>query len=261
MKLILKNLSYLFFAAVYSLKKLVTPQKEVYVLMYHSVEDTDWKYGVRPKDFQKQIGYLKDNYHVVPLERVVNFIKSRDDLPNKSVALTFDDGYLDTYQTVFPLLKQYQLPATVFLTTNLAPQPKLGNLPRLNWEQIKEMFASGLVKFEVHGHNHQELSAEEVLQCREAIANHLQYQSQLIAYPAGRHNPAIVNFLKNNGFLAAFGISEGLVKQGDDLFNIKRIQIDKTMNFMLFKLRLTGAIEWHRRFINLWRKYLVPSAS
>ncbi len=229
--------------------------------MYHSVENTPWKYGVHPQDFKKQIEYLKKNYHIVPLSKIIDFIKGEADLLHKSIALTFDDGYRDTYKEVFPLIKKYQLPITVFLTTNLAPRPKLGNLPRLNWEQIKEMFASDLVSFEVHGHNHQELSAGEIQQCQKEIYEHLQYQSKIIAYPAGRRSQEIIEFLKNNGFVAGFGINEGLVRHGDDLFNIRRIQVDKTMNFMLFKLRLTGTIDLHRKFIKLWRKYLVPSAS
>jgi len=256
--LILSYLTSILFAPI---KK----QKIVGVLMYHSVDETKWKYGISKKDFEKQLQYLQKNFNVVSAKKIIEYIQGKIELDNKSITLTFDDGYLNTYETVLPLLKKYNLPATIFLTTNLEEKPCLGNLPRPNWEQIKEMQKSGLVEIEVHGHNHKNLKNEvqidaelenEILKCQKIIAEKIGIQPTLLAYASGHKNEKVIQVIQKQGFQAAFDISEGFVKKGDNLFRIKRIQVDRTMNFLLFKLRLTPALEYNRRFVDRLRKIL-----
>ena len=238
-------------------------KKEVVVLMYHSVEDTNWKYGVRKNDFARQIDLLARNYYVVPLGDIVAYIKGEIDLPDKTVAITFDDGYYDTYSEVFAIIKKYKIPITVFLTTDLEKKEKLGNFKRPTWEQIREMHDSGLVKFEVHGRTHRNFTEisdnerdlkNEIVGCVEDVKNNIGYSPRYIAYPSGNKNMAVVGFVKKNGFEAGFSINEGLVKKGNDLYLIKRVQVDKTMSFLQFKMRLTGAVDLNRKFIDLIRK-------
>lgn len=88
------------------------------VLMYHKINIplTDpWNLSVSPENFEAQLKYLKKNYTVVSSEELVRQIKS-DRITNKSIVLTFDDGYLDNYQTAKPLLEKYSIPATFFIT-------------------------------------------------------------------------------------------------------------------------------------------------
>lgn len=238
---------------------------EVSVLMYHSIENSGWKYSVKKENFKKQVGYLARHYNIVPLERVVEYIKGKAILPDKSVAITFDDGYEGIYTEVFPAIKQKNVPITVFLTTNLEKKEKLGNLERLTWPQIKEMHQSGLVKFEVHGREHLNLKQisqngnllrDEIIGSFEDIKSKIGYEPKYIAYPAGHRNRKVIDFLKKNNFQAGFSINEGLVKPGSDVYNIKRTQIDGTMNFYLFKMRLTGAVDLNRKFVDYLRRLL-----
>jgi peptidoglycan/xylan/chitin deacetylase (PgdA/CDA1 family) len=59
---------------------------------------------------------LASDFAVLPLEDAVNRM-SRNDLPEKAVAITLDDGYRDNFEHAFPILKSLSLPATVFLAT------------------------------------------------------------------------------------------------------------------------------------------------
>ncbi|MEI6535305.1 MAG: polysaccharide deacetylase family protein [Verrucomicrobiaceae bacterium] len=61
--------------------------------------------------------HLSKHYQVLPLAQIVDHLKEGIPLPKRSVAITFDDGYESNYQLAFPILRQYSLPATVFLTT------------------------------------------------------------------------------------------------------------------------------------------------
>jgi len=259
MRLVIKNLVYIFWHLISFFYK----EKRVMILMYHSFDNTNWKYGVRPSELEKQIKYLVDNFKIVRLSEIVDFVKGKNSFRENVVAITVDDGYLDTHTALYPLLKKHNIPATVFLTTNLEKQDKLGGFSRPTWEQIKEMYDSGLVRFEVHGHNHlnlREISGsedklrDEILKSQEEVKNHLNYTSKYFAYAGGNKDKKVVKYLKKEGFVAGFSINEGLIQRGDDLVRLKRIQVDKTMNFLLFKMRLTKAIDLNRRFIDFIRK-------
>jgi peptidoglycan/xylan/chitin deacetylase (PgdA/CDA1 family) len=90
------------------------------VLMYHAVTQTplpvsDWCF-VEERHFQEQMLYLKKHCHVVPLRDVPTALEERTRLP--VVALTFDDGFQNNYSVAFPILRDFGLPATIFLATD-----------------------------------------------------------------------------------------------------------------------------------------------
>lgn len=86
------------------------------ILMYHRIVDDPLLPGIKVKVFEKQLSYLKKNFNVIPMEELVNDI-SMDKVKPYSVALTFDDGHYDFYDNAWPLLKKYNLPASIYVTT------------------------------------------------------------------------------------------------------------------------------------------------
>ncbi len=219
----------------------------VVILMYHSFDNTNWKYGVKPRDLERQIKHIIKHRKIVPLQDVVSFVKGKSKLENNSVAITVDDGYEDTYSVLFPLARRYNFPFTVFLTSDLSIRKKLGELKRPTWNQLKEMVDSSLVSVEVHGRTHvnwtgikdnKEKLYKEILGCRNDIKNNIGVSSKIAAYPAGRRSDRLECYLKNNHFEASVAITEGVVFKDDNLYALKRVQVDKTMNYPLFVLRL-----------------------
>ncbi|CAN5534987.1 N/A [soil metagenome] len=91
------------------------------ILNYHGVvEKEDPQISANHmsvKQFGDHIKYLSDNYRIVPLEKIVEEIKLGFNPPKKTIAITFDDGYENNYQFAFPILKKYNVPATIFITT------------------------------------------------------------------------------------------------------------------------------------------------
>lgn len=261
----LKTLLYLISSALYRVQHIRRGEDvEVSILMYHSVDEkTDWKYGVHPDEFLKQMEYLSDHFSIVSLEDVVGYVKGEKKLKNKSVALTFDDGYKDTYEIVFPILKRYNFPATVFLTTDLPRKPELGNLPRPDWGEIQRMAVSEFVRFEVHGHEHKNLKLlceknrkllqEELETCRKKIKDYTGYEPKYVSYAFGHKDKCVIEEVKKLGYEAGFSINEGIVRKGDDVYQLKRTQVDRTMNFLQFKIRLSGALDIHRKIVSAFR--------
>jgi len=72
---------------------------------------------INSRNFEKQIQYLCENFRILSLFELVQSIKSGKTLPEKSVVITFDDGYKDVYLSAYPILRKYNIPATIFLVT------------------------------------------------------------------------------------------------------------------------------------------------
>ena len=103
----------------------------------------------------------RDGFHFVFLDEVARFKRGEIDLPKRSVGLTFDDGYLDFWLYVFPLLQRYGAKATVFVNTDFVDgeqEPRrLGrDFPWgfLSWPEMRAMTASGLVSVQSHARTH-----------------------------------------------------------------------------------------------------------
>lgn len=96
-------------------------RKKVVVIMYHGVVERElspfaWTQMPLQK-FEQQIEYISKKYHILPLTTVVEKLINKEKLPEYSLAITFDDGLKNNYTTTFPILKRFNLPAAIFLTT------------------------------------------------------------------------------------------------------------------------------------------------
>ena len=87
------------------------------VLMYHHFDDTTNLGAVVAKDeFKKQIKYLKDNgYNTITVQELIDYKNGKIDLPEKPVLITSDDGYLSNYEFMYPILKENNMKATIFV--------------------------------------------------------------------------------------------------------------------------------------------------
>ncbi len=91
----------------------------VTIVMYHYVRDLkNSRYpsikGLDVKLFKEQVSYLNKNYHFVTAEEVIDAIENDKVLPPKSVMLTFDDGYADHFDYVFPFLDKLGIQGLFF---------------------------------------------------------------------------------------------------------------------------------------------------
>lgn len=183
------------------------------ILAYHRVADLgfidprhdDW--NVPPAVFERQLIALKACADIVPLAEIRSRCESPPDGGRSPVALTFDDGYANFHSQVLPLLRRYQVPATVFVVTSLIgsemPPPfdswsvKHGQSlsPEawrpMNWAELKECAASGLVTIGGHSHLHLKANklspyelAEEAHRSRQILMSELG-DVRCYAYPYG----------------------------------------------------------------------------
>jgi len=84
--------------------------------------------NIYPEEFEKQIRYLKENFKIYSLEKLINVLENNQKNKKESeniAVITFDDGYKDNYLYAYPILKKYKIPATIFLISNYIGKDKL----------------------------------------------------------------------------------------------------------------------------------------
>ncbi|TKB45561.1 polysaccharide deacetylase family protein [Thalassotalea mangrovi] len=138
------------------------------ILVYHHVsEDTPVSTSLSPAQFTRHLTYLRDHgFTVIPLNELVDNLKAGKKIADKTVVITFDDGYTDIYEQAHPILKEFDYPYTLFINPGKVAKQKSGYL---TWAQLKVMSDDGVL-----------------------IANHGLHHDSLIKTPAGMTNQSWV---------------------------------------------------------------------
>ncbi len=162
---------------------------EIPVLMYHAVSDNRWGIDslfVSPSAMEEQLRYLTENgYTPIWFEDLANVNRIE-----KPIILTFDDGYGDNYTELLPLLKKYNVKATVFMITG-----SIGKTHYLTAEQLGEMSQSGLISVQSHTVTHEFLSTrsaaqleEELVQSKLTLTRITGKEPFVLCYPTGKYS-------------------------------------------------------------------------
>ncbi|MGI8640129.1 MAG: polysaccharide deacetylase family protein [Pyrinomonadaceae bacterium] len=91
---------------------------KVLILMYHRFGTEKNPYKVSGAEFAAHLEYLGKHNRVLPLAETLDYLKNEKSLPPNTVVITIDDGYADTYEIAFPILKKFGFPATLFAVTD-----------------------------------------------------------------------------------------------------------------------------------------------
>lgn len=212
------------------------------ILCYHSIsESKDNELLLSPEKFKSQLKYLKDNgYTPITMDELYNFLKNNKSIPEKSVVITFDDGYRDNYTTAFPILKEFGFKATVYVISNFVE-----NDLYMTKAQIKEMSDWG-IDIESHTDNHEDLSKltldqqyETMKKSKEQLETILSKKVDYIAYPFGKFNANTRKAAEKAGYKLGFSLAGGLADKGDNAYNIDRLYISNNYTIDEFITKLT----------------------
>lgn len=128
---------------------------KVAIFCYHEVDRPNDAFAVSSGRLEAHLKYLKkEGYHFVTLNEYLAYTDGKLKLPDKSVMITFDDGYRSFYTKVYPLLKKYDVPAMLAIVTSWTDGEGLPTDVRAvaTWDELKEMEKSGLVTVVSHSH-------------------------------------------------------------------------------------------------------------
>jgi peptidoglycan/xylan/chitin deacetylase (PgdA/CDA1 family) len=242
------------------------------VFMYHHINrHARDLVTLSPEGFENHLRALAEGgIQTVFFDELLDFLRGRRSFDRPAAALTFDDGHLDNWVYAFPLLKKYRMRATIFAVTSWigdgAKRPcraesggATEGLPEIpthreakrkaaggdrsfafNWEEAREMEASGCIDIQSHTHFHREyfpargrgarldpLQAEELLRDLETskslIESRLRKTCRFLAWPWGKYDPEALALARKAGFEAIATTEKGVNVAGADPLKIKRI--------------------------------------
>lgn len=204
------------------------------ILMYHHVtNDPNYKNSrltVSPEILEQQISYLLDKgYKFLTLAQAVDEFTGGVKL-NKKLVLTFDDGYRDFYDQAYPILKKYNVPATLFVINS-----DIGRAGNVTLAMLKEMQASNLVEVGAHTLSHPNLTKlketevrKQIFESKTDLENLLGISIRTLAYPYGFYNKRVVSLVKEAGYAVAASVFFGEKPSVDNMFVWRRVMITNT---------------------------------
>ncbi|WP_196221186.1 polysaccharide deacetylase family protein [Sansalvadorimonas verongulae] len=202
---------------------LALPAQAAVILQYHHIDkNTPASTSTTPELFAEHMKWLNDNgFQVVPLTVITDKLKRQEPLPDKTVAITFDDAYVSIYKNALPVMEAYNFPFTIFINTQAVDQR---HQHTLTWKQLNELGKKGatLANHTVyHDHVVERLPNEQQAEWVKRIKDELQMAEErikeqtgqshkLIAWPFGETAPELEQMIRENGYIG-FGQQSGAV--------------------------------------------------
>lgn len=251
--------------------------KSVCILMYHRTADLkfidtqydDW--NVPPDTFERQMAALCEYADFVPLIELPKLLRSNEPRFKPMACVTFDDGYANFRTNALPVLREYGIPATVFVVTSLVgrdqPMPfdawsrkNAASFPSeasrsMDWKELERCIQSGLVTVGSHSHTHAKGSdcspsqmLEEAEQSHHELLTHLGPDHCLaFAYPygsvrLGEVTGAYVRAVREVGYQMAVTTDVSLVEPDCDPLLLPRIEVHALDSPSTVQAKVSGRI-------------------
>ena len=216
----------------------------VSVFMYHMIGDEQGNAAIMTEaNLRIQMNYLRDHgYHPITMQELYDYVTKGAPLPEKPVCITFDDGYLDSYTIVYPMMKEYGFPWTLFLITDDVGKP----YNRMTWDQLREMANSHTVTIASHTLSHPKLhnlatraeKEKEIVDANKALKYQLGIDNAWLAYPYGDYDDEVIDICKKAGIKMAVTTDAGRVHVGSFPYDLKRAYIGNDISIARFSERL-----------------------
>jgi peptidoglycan/xylan/chitin deacetylase (PgdA/CDA1 family) len=221
----------------YTYRRLGNASRSIPILAYHSIDDSASVLSTSIQTFRRHLETLREmGLTTVQVSDIAAWVRGRRALPQRAIALTFDDGFASVYKQAFPLLCRYGFTATVYLVTdycgrlNVWPgQPReIPRLPLLEWGQIQEMNRHG-IQFGAHTKTHPDLRRlstfdleREVQDSKRVIEDRLGQAVDSFAYPYGHCDDRILAVVRER-FAAACSTELAFVQGGSNPWCLERV--------------------------------------
>lgn len=234
------------------------------ILVYHRIlnktERNDVsKFSLSESEFRKHLEWLdRWGFTTITFEdyRIAN--EKKLELPRKPIIITFDDGYLDTYQVAFPLLQEFGMKAVVFVLGDRSVKTNvwdahlhLPQVPLLEDRHILEMHEAGM-EIGAHSMSHirltevkEERAWEEISRARMLLEILLNAPVLSFSYPYGLVNETVKQMISSAGFTHACSVWSGPALFGRDVFELRRIPILNSTTASHLAVRLSNLYQYY----------------
>ena len=236
------------------------------ILMYHSVADEDesalqpyYWIATAPAQFLAQMTWLhQQGYRTTSLAAAVQLLQAGKDTVEKTVVITFDDGYRNFCQHAFPALERFGFTATMFLpTASIGDRPVVFNRREcMTWAEVRELQQRG-ISFGSHTVTHPQLHGlppdrirEEILRSRQTIEDKTGRAVDSFAYPYAfpqtdrPFKTMLRSILDESGYRYGVCTQIGRAMAGSDPLFLERLPVNSADDPALLRAKLAGAYDW-----------------
>lgn len=208
--------------------------RRIPVIMYHDiVADKKHKtvfFDCTTDEFKDQLAFLEaQGAHFLTAEQLHRHLVRGDEVPEKSILLTFDDNYQGFYDNAYPLLKAKKIPSVMFVHTAFVGNTKPPH-PKMSWETLKALDKEGLVTIASHTVNHPgefekkplDVQQTELYDSKRALEDQLGHPVSYLAYPEGRGDDQTFALAQQIGYTMAFTVQNGPAEQSPGILAVNR---------------------------------------
>lgn len=205
------------------------------ILAYHRIgEDAYPDTSLREEQFDQHIkALISGSYNILPLVQILEALQNNEELPPKTIGLSFEGAYSSAYEKAMPILIKNKIPFSVFLASDLA---SADTKQYMSWNELKKLNKTGLVSWGLLPASYVRLSEksdyaiqEQLQKAKKSFQQNMQEDALFFSYPFGEFSSSYKDIVKNEGFSAAFSLNSGVSFSGSDLYALPRFTM--TENF------------------------------
>lgn len=204
----------------------------VSTFMYHRFgEDKYPSTNVSIEQFASHIEHVvNSNYNIISLEEVIKIIDENNELEKNTIAFSIDDAYESFYINAWPLFKKYQIPVTLFISTDEIDNKVNGYM---TWDQIRSFIIDGgNIGQHTSSHLHLplndgEIVKKDILKSHKSFMKELGFIPKLFAYPYGESSKDTINILKELNISHAFGQHSGVLSKYNNRYYLPRFSLNE----------------------------------
>lgn len=237
--------------------------KKIPVLMYHHIltEDEIIEYNwtennsiLSLENFGDQMDYLHENdFYTLILSELEEFLIEGRELPNNSVLITFDDGYLSNAKYAYPIMKDYGFRGTIFMMGKASENETRDFLPgeavilsNKEIDKYMDVFEYGSHTYDMHSEvdGKSLLTSSSIEQIKKDIESNIKiYKTGAIAYPYGGYNRKVIKAFTNEGYRLGFTTKAGYINKRSNQFKLNRFGIRPDTDIEKFKDIVNGKLK------------------
>ena len=238
------------------LRLLAEPIVNIPILCYHNFNPTKpGSMNLTPKTIETQLTWLKENgFTVIPLQEAVEYLEgSRTSLPAKAVVITADDGWQSVYSYLYPIVKKFNVPVTLFIY----PQTISTGKNAMTWAQLTQLQQTGLFDVQSHTYSHPNFKQEkkhitsaqfakliehELITPKKILEEKMGHPIRYLAWPFGIYTPELEAAATRAGYEMAFTIDARTANRNYRAMAEPRFMIIQSQSMKTFAAIVNGAL-------------------